>query len=179
MMMLRQIVVVLLLIISGMGVRAEMPILQMEVSINAPIDTVWNAWTSEDGLAFISPESNIELRIGGAYEWFLDGEPDELGKRGSEGSHILAYLPDKMIAFSWTFPPAVPELRIADERTQVVVLLDEADGQVRVRLYAHGWQDGEPWQSGWEYFDHAWRLVLDRMKSHLEAIEQTEATAGS
>ena len=162
-----------------MGVRAEMPILQMEVSINAPIDTVWNAWTSEDGLAFISPESNIELRIGGAYEWFLDGEPDELGKRGSEGSHILAYLPDKMIAFSWTFPPAVPELRIADERTQVVVLLDEADGQVRVRLYAHGWQDGEPWQSGWEYFDHAWRLVLDRMKSHLEAIEQTEATAGS
>lgn len=176
--MLRRTFVVLMFMVFVTGARAEMPILQKEISINAPVDAVWNVWTSEDGLAFISPESNIDLRIGGAYEWFLGGEPDELGKRGGEGSHILAFLPNKMIAFSWTFPPDVPELRNIDERTQVVVLLDEADGQVRVRLYAHGWQEGEPWQRGWEYFDRAWGFVLDRMKSHLEATAQTATTSG-
>ena len=96
--------------------------------------------------------------------------PDDDGKRGSEGSHILAYLPKRMIAFSWTFPPDVPELRHADERTQVVVFLDEEEGaQVRVSLYAHGWRDGEAWRRGWAYFDRAWGRVLNAMKQHLEA----------
>ena len=158
------------------GASAEMPILTKEVCVHAPIEAVWNAWSTADGLVFISSKSNIELRIGGPYEWFLDGEPDELGKRGGEGSHILAYLPNKMIAFSWTFPPAVPELRNADERTQVVVLLDDAEGHVHVRLYAHGWQEGEPWQRGWEYFDRAWGLVLDAMKQHLENPGQADTT---
>ena len=144
--------------------------LEKEVSIRAPLDAVWNAWTTNEGLAFLSPESNIELRIGGPYEWFLAGEPDANGKRGGEGSHVLAFLPQKMIAFSWTFPPDVPELRNADERTQVVLLFDESsDGFVHVRLYAHGWQDGEPWQRGWAYFDKAWGFVLDAMKQHLES----------
>ncbi|MBT8088939.1 MAG: SRPBCC domain-containing protein [Gammaproteobacteria bacterium] len=147
-----------------------MPMLEKEVSIQAPLDAVWNAWTTEEGLAFLSPESNIELRIGGAYEWFLDGEPDEQGKRGGEGSHVLAFLPQKMIAFSWTFPPDVPELRNADERTQVVVLFNEgSDGLVHVKLHAHGWQDEEPWERGWAYFDSAWGYVLKAMKQHLES----------
>jgi len=147
-----------------------MSILTKEVSIRAPLDAVWNAWTTEEGLAFISSESNIELRLNGPYEWFLDGEPDNRGKRGGEGSHVLAFLPQKMLAFSWTFPPDVPELRNADERTQVVVLLDEdGEGLVHVSLYAHGWRAGEPWQRGRVYFDRAWGLVLDRMKAHLEA----------
>ena len=148
-----------------------MRILEKEISIIAPLDAVWHAWTTEEGLAFLSPKSNIDLRIGGDYEWFLHLEADDHGKRGGEGSHILAYLPNRMIAFSWTFPPAVPELRYADERTQVVVLLDETDGLVNVKLYAHGWQEGEPWQRGWEYFDRAWGAVLAEMKKHLETSD--------
>jgi len=179
-MTLRRLFVVFVLMVTVAGVHAEMPILTKEVCIRAPVDAVWNAWTTAEGLAFVSSKSNVELRIGGPYEWFLDLEPDELGKRGGEGSHILAYLPNKMIAFSWTFPPAVPELRNVDERTQVVVLLDEGDhGHVHVRLYAHGWQEGEPWQRGWEYFDHAWGAVLDRLKLHLETSEQADESAGS
>jgi uncharacterized protein YndB with AHSA1/START domain len=146
-----------------------MRVLVKEASIRAPLETVWHAWTSNDGLAFLSPRSNIDLRIGGPYEWFLHMNADDQGKRGSEGSHVLAFLPRKMIAFSWTFPPDVPELRYADERTQVVVLFNETeDGRVRVSLHAHGWQEGEAWQRGWDYFDHAWGSVLKEMKRHLE-----------
>lgn len=147
-----------------------MSILEKIISIRAPLDAVWDAWTTNDGLSMISAQSNVDLRIGGPYEWFLQLPPDDNGRRGSEGSHILAYLPQRMLAFSWTFPPDVPELRDADERTQVVVLFDEEeDGQVRVSLYAHGWQNGEAWQRGWEYFDRAWGKVLKAMKQHLEA----------
>lgn len=158
------------------AVRADMRILTKEVCIRAPIEAVWNAWSTAEGLAFLSPKSNIELRIGGPYEWFLHLEPDDQGRRGGQGSHILAFLPGKMIAFSWTFPPAVPELRNADERTQVIVLFDAADEHVRVSLFAHGWQEGEPWQRGWEYFDRAWGRVLDAMKKRLENLDQPETT---
>ena len=147
----------------------ELSILEKEVFIQASLSRVWDAWTTAEGLKFISSKSNIDLRVNGAYEWFLDGEPDEYGRRGSVGSHVLAFLPYEMIAFSWTFPPDIPELRYADERTQVVVLLNESsDGVVHVRLLEHGWKEGEPWQRGWEYFDHAWGAVLTAMKQHLE-----------
>jgi uncharacterized protein YndB with AHSA1/START domain len=148
---------------------AAVQILLKEISIRAPLEEVWNAWTTAEGLAFISSKSNIELRVGGAYEWFLDGEPDDYGIHGSEASHVLAYLPRKMLAFSWTFPPGIPELRYANKRTQVVVLFDEdSDGLVHVKLQALGWQESEPWQRGWEYFDNAWGAVLSAMKQHLE-----------
>ena len=46
---------------------------------------------------------------------------------------------------------------------------DAGNGLVHVKLNAHGWQDGEPWQRGWEYFDSAWGFVLDAMKQYLES----------
>lgn len=149
---------------------ATMPILHKEISVRAPLDEVWSAWTTAEGLAFVSSKSHVELRVGGAYDWFLDGEPDDYGVHGSEGSHVLAFLPREMLAFSWTFPPDIPELRYADKRTQVVVLFDEdSKGHVNIKLQALGWQDGETWQRGWEYFDKAWGAVLTDLKQHLES----------
>jgi uncharacterized protein YndB with AHSA1/START domain len=154
---------------SGVVNAQEPRILVKEVVVHAPMAEVWNAWTTSDGLKFVSQLSNVELRIGGPYEWFLDGPADSNGRRGGEGSKMLAYLPNEMIAFSWTFPPDVAELRDAGETTQVVVLFDEEpDGGVRVRLNAHGWQEGEEWQRGWDYFDAAWSYVLDALKKRLE-----------
>jgi uncharacterized protein YndB with AHSA1/START domain len=141
-----------------------------QIDVAASLDDVWTAWTTAEGLRFVSEKSNVELRRGGPYEWFLDLPPDENGKRGGEGARILAFHPKQMLAFSWTFPPAVPELRNADETYQVVVYFTENDdGTVRVQLNAHEWQDGEPWDRGYEYFDRAWTAVLDHMKQSLEA----------
>jgi uncharacterized protein YndB with AHSA1/START domain len=168
-MLLRNILLVFGLVSCCLAVADDSRILEKEAIVRAPIADVWNAWTTAEGLSFISRKSNVELRIDGAYEWFLDGEADHKGHRGGEGSQILAYLPRKMIAFSWTFPPDIPELRDAGEMTQVVVLFDEVpDGGTRVRLSAHGWQDGDAWQHGWEYFDRAWSIVLAALKEHLE-----------
>ncbi len=143
-------------------------ILRKEVVVEAPLAAVWHAWTTADGLRFASAASRVEMRPGGRYEWFLDGPADARGRRGSEGSRVLAFLPREMLAFSWTFPPDVAELRAAGATTQVVVLLDDlGDGRVRVRLAEHGWGDGPAWNAGWRYFDRAWSLVLDRLAAHL------------
>ena len=165
--------------ICGAANALESQTLTKEVTIRAPLAAVWDAWTTTDGLKFVSRSSNVELRIGGPYEWFLDGSPDENGRRGGEGSRVLAFLPGEMLAFSWTFPPAVAELRQAGETTQVVVFFDEEPGGlVRVRLNAHGWQDGDEWQRGWDYFDAAWTYVLATLKQQLEEPAYQQASAG-
>lgn len=144
--------------------------LAKQVIVRAPIEAVWDAWTTAQGLQFISRESRVELKRGGAYEWFLDLPPDEQGKRGGEGAQVLAWLPYEMLAFSWTFPPSIPNLRNADVTYQVVVTFkDRHDGSVAVQLKAHEWQTGKDWEAGWTYFDAAWTAVLNRLKIQLES----------
>jgi len=142
--------------------------LRKEIVIQAPLDSVWNAWTTAEGLRPISAQSNVELRPGGPYEWFLDGPADEHGKRGGQGARVLAFLPKEMLAFDWTFPPAVPSLRDADAKTQVIVFFKQDGEGVHVRFVQHGWQEGEDWDRGYAYFDKAWDYVLQKMKEHLE-----------
>ena len=160
---------------------AEPRILRKEVVVEASLDEVWAAWTTAEGLKFASPESRVELRVGGPYEWFLQLDPDEKGRRGGEGARILSFLPQQMLAFDWTFPPNIPSLRYSDARTQVVVLFDAVDDEhVRVRFAQHGWQDGADWDTGYAYFDEAWSWVLGQLEAHfaktVSASKSTEPT---
>ena len=49
-------------------------VLSKEILVEAPIEEVWHAWTTAEGLRFVSAKSNVDLEIGGRYEWFLDLE---------------------------------------------------------------------------------------------------------
>ena len=159
----------------GQG-REPQRILEKEVVVDAAVEDVWNAWSTEEGLRFISNRSRVELRVGGPYEWFLDGPVESDGRRGAEGSRVLAFLPQEMIAFEWTFPPSLPALRKAGATTQVVVLLDELEPRrTRVRLNVLGWQEGADWDEGYEYFDAAWSYVLTALKEKLGAAPAGQA----
>lgn len=146
-----------------------LPALEKEILIRAGVDLVWRAWTTEDGIRFLSPDSNIDLVPGGAYELFLHLPPDELGRRGAEGSRVLTVLPRELLAFEWTFPPSITRLRREGARTHVIVFFEPVGEHVRLRLVQYGWEDGPEWRAGYEYFDEAWGQVLSAMKAHLEA----------
>ncbi len=100
-------------------VSASERVLSKEVSVQAPLSEVWRAWTTAEGLRFVSNKSRIELEPGGAYEWFLDLGPDANGRYGSETSHVLAVLPEQVLVFNWNFPPDVPTLRASGGKFQL------------------------------------------------------------
>ena len=146
------------------SVATQAQVMSKEVIVPAGISAVWHAWTTVEGLKFVSPQSNVELRPGGAYEWFLHLDPDDHGVRGSAGSTVLALVPEDILVFDWTFPPSVPELRERGARTQVVIRFESITRhRTRVRLDVNGWQDGKAWEQGWNYFDQAWNRVLSRL----------------
>lgn len=163
--------------LAGIGCSAaaqagESRMIRKDVEVKGTAEQVFKLWTTPEGIAkFFTPESKIELRLGGAYDLYMSmEEPDKQGKRGAEGSRILGFIENEMLAFDWTFPPAVESLRYAGAKTQVVLrFLDLGNGRVRVRLVQHGWGDGADWDKGFEYFDVAWGHVLRQLKEYLDA----------
>ena len=160
--------------------RSDAKRLHKEVVVEASLDAVWHAWTTTEGIAeFFSPESNIELRIGGPYELFMSmAEPDGQGKRGSQGCKVLSFIPREMLAFEWNFPPRVPALRRSGAKTHVVLRFEELPGgKVRVRFDQLGWKEGPDWDKGYAYFDKAWDWVLANLKKHFEGTGGSASSA--
>ncbi len=138
-------------------------IVHKEVTVTAPREEVWRAWTTTEGVnTFFSPDAHVELRAGGPYEiYFIPSAP--YGERGSEGCRVLSYLPMEMFSFEWNAPPSFGDLR--GIHTWVVLRLDElGDGRVRVRLDHLGWGEGEDWAALSDYFDKAWSYVLGNLE---------------
>ncbi|MBN2413034.1 SRPBCC domain-containing protein [candidate division KSB1 bacterium] len=138
-------------------------IINKQVTVNASIDKVWEAWTTSEGIkSFFAPDCRIDLKVGGAYEMYFipDAEP---GSRGGEGVKILALQPPNMLSFTWNAPPHLPNVR--KQFTHVTVkLTPEGDNTTRVLLTHDGWGDGEEWDKAFEYFDGVWeQVVLQRL----------------
>ncbi len=149
----------------------------VEAVINAPVELVYRAWTDGDAFkAAYGPEreelrADIDLTIGGRYEWLWDGVI------GSNGCQVLSFIPGRMVSFSWNAPPTEPESRTL--RTWVVVefsptedrpIGDSAteDGGTHIRLTHLGIGEAEHWQETRAYFqDMAWPHVLQQFRQNL------------
>jgi uncharacterized protein YndB with AHSA1/START domain len=143
--------------------------LHKERVVSAPIADVWKAWTTVEGAkAFFAPDAKIEPKPGGAYElYFAPALPD--GSRGSEGCTVITAEPNKRLAFTWSFPPVLPELRAAKAHTQVMVTLAPAAAGTKVTLDQTGFVEaGGDWEAGLHYFDRAWDQVLARLERHFK-----------
>ena len=132
--------------------------------VAAPVDDVWQAWTTKDGLeAFFCEQANIELRPGGPYEILFSLEAPE-GDRGCEGCQVVAFEEPKWMTFTWNSPPSLPEVR--NEHTNVIIEFRPVEDGAEVRLLAIGWGTGEPWLASHQYFDRAWDTVLGWLEAH-------------
>jgi uncharacterized protein YndB with AHSA1/START domain len=140
------------------------------IEINAGIQAVWDAWTTEEGVrGFFAPECLLNPRPGGAYEMYFDPTASA-GSRGGEGCRILAMQEPNLLSFTWNQPPSIPTLRSANQETHVIVWLEKIGAEVtRVYLQQDGWGTGEDWEEAYHYFDRVWQgVVLPRLKQYLE-----------
>jgi uncharacterized protein YndB with AHSA1/START domain len=152
--------------LAGGGAMAGDRILRAEVTIDAPVEQVWQAWTTEEGIrSFFAPAARVEPRVDGAYDIVFD--PSRPGQTG-EGMRILAFEPPRRFAFTWSAPPTMPSVRA--QRTLVIVeLTPVGEGGTRLRFTHEGWGEGNEWDAAFRYFDHAWAAqVLPALKYRFE-----------
>lgn len=127
--------------------------------VAAPIEAVWDAWTTQEGVtSFFAPAARVERRVGGAYEMYflVTGPP---GERGGEGLHFLELEPPRRFLIEWNAPPHFGPLR--GQKTWVEVTLAEAEGKTAVHLVHGGFGDvALGWTAVHDYFVAAWGRVL-------------------
>lgn len=139
-------------------------VIEGEVVVEASVGEVWDAWTTEQGVtSFFAPAANVELWVNGRYEILFNPEA-EPGQRGAEGTRVLAFQVNKMLAFTWNAPPYLGAVR--EQLTHVLIRLKEvAAGKTRVRLVHSGWGEGGEWDQAFVYFVRAWKeVVLPRLE---------------
>jgi uncharacterized protein YndB with AHSA1/START domain len=148
--------------------RAAERAIDKEVVVAATAEQVWNAWTTRAGItSFFAPDANIDARVDGAFEIYINplAEP---GLKGADEMRFMALQPPRMLSFTWNAPPSLPEAR--RQRTFVVVRIQPVgEKQTRVTLHHTGWGDGGEWDQAYGYFDRAWGNVLGNLKKSFES----------
>ena len=134
--------------------------IEKTIEVKAGIEAVWTAWTTAEGVtSFSAPEAKIELRLGGAYEWYFMLDAPE-GMKGAEGCTVMAYVPPRLLTFTWNAPPLIPTLRALGPCSHVVVELAEVEGGTAVSVTHVIEGEGADWDEYLAYFDRAWGIVL-------------------
>ncbi len=151
-----------------LGVLAEERVIRKEVVVDASLQEVWEAWTTNEGAAtFFAAKTNIDPTVGGHYEIYFS--PDQpYGFRGADGCQVHSIVPMKSLAFTWSAPQQFGVLR--NLRTLVFLRFEEEEpNRVRVKFSQSGWGEGEQWDKLYDYFAEAWDIVLGRLQYRFSA----------
>jgi uncharacterized protein YndB with AHSA1/START domain len=137
-----------------------------EITLSAPPAEVWALLTTAEGTRqFFGEDARIELRVGGPYEIYFSMDAPE-GQRGSEGCHVLTFVPNEVLSFEWNAPPSFAELR--DVKRWVVIQLEPIDGnRTHLTLTDLGFGEGPQWEEVRRYFERAWNIVLTRLEQRI------------
>lgn len=142
-----------------------------QIEVAASLDEAWDAWTTRDGIrSFFAPDANVDPRVGGAFEIYIDplAKP---GLKGADEMRFMALQPKKMISFDWNAPPHLAQAR--KQRTFVVVRFEPISAKLtKVTLHHTGWGDGGEWDKAFDYFDRAWPHVLGNLKKRFDGQPQ-------
>ncbi len=143
----------------------DLPPIVHEVIVSTDRLTAFRALATEEGLeAWLERKALVDLRIGGAFEIYFDGEKPP-GLRGSEGCQILAYIPGEMLAVSWNAPPSLAEAR--EKRAWAVFSFTEVEPRkTRVKVTHLGLGQGGEWPQVRTYFERAWPMFLRELQGH-------------
>jgi len=156
-------VIGLLAIAVSAFVCAEERAVVKQVVVKAPVEAVWNAWTTTDGIkSFFAPDARIEARPDGPFEVYINPYAQP-GMKGADNMRFLAVQDKKMISFTWNAPPSLPEAR--GQRTVAIVrFAPMGDNETQVTLTHLGWGDGGEWDKAYAYFDRSWGNVMANLQ---------------
>src|SRR5947209_10545485 len=118
-------------------------VLVLEVTVPAPIEVVWKAFATSEGLStWLTPGAVVDLRPGGEWTAHYPG-----GKTG--GGTIISFVPEQEIVISAMAPEQFPTVRAT--RTRARFHFESRGEYTVVQLEQTGWQNGEEWDKAYEY----------------------------
>jgi uncharacterized protein YndB with AHSA1/START domain len=141
-----------------------------EITIDAPVETVWQALSTPHELArWLAPHvDHVDFREGGAFElsWGEGGD--------TAGCHIVAIRPTRSIQFEWRGKHEFDDLFAPPMKPTVVeVRLDARDGATHVAVEQPETRHGRAWAAYDEWMAESWEEKLQALRRECEAREDS------
>ena len=132
--------------------------LRFAVEVPAPVDQVWQAMTTAEGLkTWLTPDAKVDLRAGGDWLAIFPGGV------APGGGPIVSFVPEKSITLRAMAPTQFPTVR--QERTLAVFELKPVDAKTtRVTLQQTGWKEGKEWDDAFEYLSKGNPQLLNALR---------------
>jgi uncharacterized protein YndB with AHSA1/START domain len=141
-----------------------------EAVIQAPVAAVWKVWSTSAGYKQTGvAQAEVDLRIGGLIRSRYGAE-GQLGDEETIENRILAYEPERMIAFRIDRPPKSFPFKEAWKTTWfVITLTDLGAGQTHIRAASMGFgTDGESMKMR-KFFEDGNASTLRVLQKNLES----------
>jgi len=121
--------------------------------IAAPVDQVWAAWTTTEGLkAWVAPHADITLELDGRMRTNYSPE-GRLGDAGTIENRILAFEPRRMLSIRVAKPPEnFPFRERVGEMWTILYFEPTADGKTKLRIVGLGFGADETAQKMRAFF---------------------------
>lgn len=143
-----------------------------EITINAPINLVWSAWTISERVAeWFAPEANIEAKLNGAFElYFIPGNETSMNTKGCK---ITKYDYEELLHFTWKGPDQFETImNNVDDLTTVKVKFESIGGNSTKVILEHvGFKHSEYLVEAIQWHEMAWSGVLQSLKAAIEKGE--------
>ena len=149
-------------------------ILIQEISVSAPIEDVWSAYTTDDGwTAWAAPKAKVDLRVGGTIRTAYQGE---VGGSDTNTLHIINYVPERILTLRAELSSNWPEIMQKDaEKLSNVVIFDElATNTTRIQSYGVGYTDAPEYDQMMSFFIRANESLYQNLRTYLETGVRVE-----
>lgn len=143
-----------------------------EVTIEAPVADVWNAFTDAKEIeTWMVPKADIDLRVGGLLRTAYDARAELDGPQAIH-HQILAYEPQRMLALKVVQCPDGFEFAEQVEQTWEVLYFEPVSAdRTHIRAVGLGYGEGEQWERMRTFFDqgNAWTYAQLQKKFDKDA----------
>ena len=143
-------------------------ILKQEMTVAAPVEAVWAAYTTTDGwTAWASPKAEVDLRVSGTIRTAYEGE---IGGSSTNTLHIVNYVPHRLLTLRADVSSSWPEIMQEDaDKLSNVILFDEvAEGITRIQSFGIGYTDAPEYDQLMNFFIKANESLYQNLKIYLE-----------
>lgn len=145
-------------------------VLIQELTVKAPIDSVWNAYTTKRGWEnWAVPLAEVHLKVGG----YIKTNYNEQGKIGDSTTivtHIINYVPKRLLTLQAEIADNFPEFMKDDAKDFYnVIYFDELEnGHTNIKSFGIGYKNNPKYLSLMDYFIPANEKTLMNLIAYLE-----------
>jgi len=160
-------------LVSVVGAAHGQQPLVTEGVVDAPVDSVWNVFTTTAGLeSWMAAHASFDLRIGGTMQTVYAPE-GKLGDASTIENTILAYELNRMLAIQVSKAPAGFPFPNAIRNMWTVIYFEAVDGtQTRIREVSMGFGADEESQKMRQFFDQGNASTLIALQKRFASTPQ-------